>query len=117
MTAIGVVRGRPLFRPRIVTSRFGPSGMPATMRTLRSAPKTRTLRGTRGAQIFDCDDCGALSSIGHILWSCRVMRGEPQPPSDVTRNRDDPFVVGCEPMTDQDWLAQRFEANRTHMRA
>src|SRR5438034_9688988 len=41
------------------------------------------------------------------------MRGEPGRPTDVTRTK------ATRPMhvTDQDWLAQRFEANRTHLRA
>src|SRR5881409_1403490 len=41
------------------------------------------------------------------------MRGEPGRPTDVTRTK------ATRPMhvTDQDWLAERFEANRTHLRA
>jgi hypothetical protein len=34
-TENGVVRGRPLFRPRMATSPFGPIGMPATRRNFR----------------------------------------------------------------------------------
>jgi hypothetical protein len=45
MTANGVVRGRPLLRPRMVTSRFGPSGTPCTKRNLRIEPKNITWRG------------------------------------------------------------------------
>src|SRR5215471_632190 len=49
MTATAVVRGRPLFRPRMVTSRLGPSGTPAANRNWRIRPKNLTLRGTRAA--------------------------------------------------------------------
>src|SRR5215470_18744148 len=49
MTATAVVRGRPLFRPRMVTSRLGPSGTPAAIRNSRIRPKNLILRGTRAA--------------------------------------------------------------------
>ncbi len=55
------------------------------------------------------------------------MNDEPAGPPDVTGNRGneqelgigagDRTVVGCAPMTDQEWLAQQFEANRGHLRA
>ena len=47
MIAKPVVRGRPLFRPRMVTSRLGPIGTPATRRTFRIGLKNRIRRGTR----------------------------------------------------------------------
>jgi hypothetical protein len=47
MTAMAVVRGRPLFRPRIVTSWLKPSGTPAANRNFRIGLKTETNRGTR----------------------------------------------------------------------
>jgi hypothetical protein len=40
MIAKGVVRGRPLFRPRMVTSPFGPIGTPATRRNFRIGLKS-----------------------------------------------------------------------------
>jgi hypothetical protein len=49
MIATGVVRGRPLFRPRMVMSPLTPSGTPARNRALRIGLKSETCRGTRAA--------------------------------------------------------------------
>jgi hypothetical protein len=46
---MAVVRGRPLFRPRIVTSRLKPSGTPTANRNFKIGPKIETDRGTRAA--------------------------------------------------------------------
>jgi len=43
--ARGVVRGRPLLRPRMVTSPLGPTGTPTTRRNFRIGLKNRTRRG------------------------------------------------------------------------
>src|SRR5262249_56157924 len=48
-TATAVVRGRPLFRPRMVTSRLKPSGTPAAKRNSRIGLKNLTRRGTPAA--------------------------------------------------------------------
>ena len=48
-TASAVVRGKPLFRPRMVISRLKPSGTPAAKRNWRIALKNLTRGGTRVA--------------------------------------------------------------------
>jgi hypothetical protein len=45
MMATGVVRGRPLFRPRVVRSPLKPSGTPAVKRTLAIGPQNVTHHG------------------------------------------------------------------------
>ena len=47
MIATGVVRGRPLFRPRMVMSPLKPSGTPAAKRNLATGPKRGTYQGRR----------------------------------------------------------------------
>ena len=49
MIATGVVRGRPLFRPRMVMSPLKPSGTPAANRNLAIGLNTVTYGGARAA--------------------------------------------------------------------
>ena len=75
MIATGVVRGRPLFRPRMVMSPLKPSGTPAANRNLRIGLKNETHRGARAALPI---------SIAHVRSSFLrrfvrvVTRGDPQ---------------------------------------
>src|SRR4029079_1442628 len=67
-TAIAAVRGTPVVRPRIVTSRLYPSGTRATRRALRIGLKSRTEIGTRATGPDPERAVGdALAVIGHIL--------------------------------------------------
>jgi hypothetical protein len=52
MIANGVVRSRPLFRPRMVMSALGPSGMPAVKRNLAIGPKNVTHAGVTAALLM-----------------------------------------------------------------
>ena len=68
MIATGVVRGRPLFRPRMVKRPLKPSGNPAARRGLAIALTNGTYPGTRpGRVIATSVPLVAERSIGHIL--------------------------------------------------
>jgi hypothetical protein len=53
-----------------------------------------------------------LNAIGHILSLMSFQEGEPRNPTDVT-SRD----WKCIQRPIRDWLAERFESNRTHLLA
>ena len=71
MIARGVVRGRPLFRPRMVISPLKPSGTPAASRRLAIGLKSGTSRGTlRGvarcdALMWVAPSCVVVSGLSH----------------------------------------------------
>ena len=61
MIATGVVRGRPLFRPRIVMSPLKPSGTPARQQDLGDRAEERDRPGARGSAPWRFERSSAYS--------------------------------------------------------
>ena len=61
MMATGVVRGRPLLRPRMVISALRPNGTPAASRNLRIGLKNVTYEGAPGGRAdVERSSCGSF---------------------------------------------------------
>jgi hypothetical protein len=67
MIATGVVRGRPLLRPLIVTRPLGPNGTPAAKKNLVIELKTGIPLGTRSVRALTSVSCRSLI-LGRTLW-------------------------------------------------
>src|SRR5919202_1263045 len=88
MMANGVVRGRPLFRPRMVTRALGPSGTPAATRTFAIGPKNVTHAGAAAALAMRSLMCVAPSCVDRFVihmtdelrsvWQSRPVAAERQ---------------------------------------
>src|SRR5262245_40650568 len=86
MIATPVVRGRPLFRPRMVISALGPSGTPAANSTWRIGAKSLTCAGRRAPL--------AIRSLICVAPSCVDLFGAPQwHPERMTREQVDVTAV------------------------
>ena len=81
MIATGVVRGRPLFRPRMVMSPLKPSGTPAASRALAIGLKIVTHAAVRRRRCQFDRSCDRLLRASIRSW---CHRGDPQEGPDVT---------------------------------
>ena len=117
--ANGVVRGRPLFRPRMVTSPLGPIGMPAPRRNFKIGLKNRTRHGKRVRCIiatphFDRSSAGrpqlrrpGQRPAAHPSPSAVVgpLRQHPSAPGGRLESCGTCYLQGSRPCRDPGWPA------------